>query len=303
MGFNISQLPAYTNEQSTKFMLKSVLGANTISLLTGAGSFMPELKGSEAIQLMDKDVYFQDGSNCGRNPQGGVTFGQAEITAKRIKSNENYCVADLESKYTVEELKAKMKGQVYDDLIFNEVIAEAWAEKAALEVEQMIWLGDTALTGSTTPNLKLIDGFVKRVVAATDKIALPNTGSTITAKLQAIYFAMPVAVRKKEDFRIFISEEMHDKYVAENQAPTLFKDVDTTKLVGTSAKLEPVSGLNETGVVIAARLRNLRAGGDLKNMDLNKWYSQETDSVNLDAKFSLGTQIIYPQEIGYVKIP
>ena len=112
---------------------------------------------------------------------------------------------------------------------------------------------------------------------------------------------MPVAVRKKEDFRIFIPEELHDKYVAENQSPTLFKDVDITKLVGTSAKLEPVSGLNETGVIIAARLRNLRAGGDLKNMDLDKWYSKETDSVNLDAKFSLGTQILYPQEIGYVK--
>ena len=300
MGYNISQLPAYTNEQSTEFMLKSVLDAKTIDLLISAGSFMPELKGSEAIQLMDKDVYFQDGSSCGRNPLGGVSLAQVEITAKRIKSNENYCIAELETKYTVEQLKAKHKGQVYDDLVFNEQIGSAWAEKAAMEIENMVWQGDITLTGST--NLKLIDGFVKRVKNATDKINLSGaTGATVTAKLQAIFRTMPVAVRKKEDFRIFISEEMHDEYVAENTSASLFKDVDTSKLVQTSAKLEVVSGLNETGVVIAARLRNLRAGGDLTNMELDKWYSKETDSVNLDAKFSLGTQITYPQEIGYVK--
>ncbi|MDY0906572.1 hypothetical protein [Pedobacter sp. CFBP9032] len=300
MAFNISGLPAYTDQSSREFMVKSILGAKTLDILASAGSFDPTLKGNKAIQLADSDVYFQKNTGCARNPLGSLILSQVTISAVDIKIDSDWCVRDLETIYAVEDMKAKMKGQNYDDVLFLDTIGEMHASKTAKGLEDLAWQGDVSVTGIT--NLNMADGYIKRIKNSGSYINLSGaTGATVSAKLKAVYNAMPVAVRKAEDFRIFISDEMHDMYVQENQDKNWFKEEDTMKVVGTNAKLEVVSGLNDTGVVIATRLRNLKAGGELEGTTFEKYFSHETKKVYLDSAFSIGFQIVYPQEIGLVK--
>ncbi|WP_316797323.1 hypothetical protein [Pedobacter agri] len=299
MGYNISQLPEYTSEQSREFMLKSILGAQTIDILANAGSFDPTAKGSQAIQLMDVDVYFQDGSTCGRNPMGGATLSQAKLTIHPIKINQNYCVRDLEKTYAVEDLKAKMKGANYDDALFLDTIGNQVADITARDLEKLTWVGDTTLSGTT--NMKYADGFIKQIKAGSYINLSGATGSTVTAKLQKVFAGMPVEVSGAADFRIFIGQDTFNTYVAELSEKNLFTAQVKEELFGTTAKLEVVDGLNGTGHVVATRLRNLRAGGELDAIELEKWYSRETDSVNMDSRFSIGYAVVYPQEIGYTK--
>lgn len=304
MAYNIAGLPAYTDQSSREFMVKSILGAQTLDILASAGSFDPTLKGNKDIQLADSDVYFQPNTGCARNPMGTLTLSRVTISSVPLKIDSDWCVRELETMYAVEDMKAKMKGQNYDDVLFLDTIGELHATKTAKGLEDLTWQGDTTVTGSTAfaNNIKQTDGYIKRIKNSGSYINLSGaTGATLSAKLKAVYNAMPVAVRKADDFRIFISQEMHDTYVQENQDKNWFKEEDTMKVVGTSAKLEVVSGLNDTGYVVATRLRNLRAGGELDGTSFEKYFSHETKKVYLDSAFSIAYQIIYPQEIGMVK--
>lgn len=301
MGYNISGLPAYTSEQSREFMYKSILGSQTIDLLTSAGSFDPTAKGTQAVQLIDVDVYFQDGSTCGRNPMGGATLSQAKLTVNPIKINTNYCVKDLLKTYAVEDMKATMKGTKYDDALFLDTIGNLVASTTARDVEKLTWVGDVTLTGTT--NMKFADGYLKQIKAAPEHINLSGvTGSTVTAKLQKVFAGMPIEVSGAEDFRIFIGKDTFNTYKAELAEKNLFTPQAETELFGTTGKLAVVDGLNGTGEVIGTRMRNLRAGGEMDAIEMEKWYSRETDSVNLDSSFSIGYTIVYPQEIGHAKI-
>lgn len=302
MGYNISQLPNYTDQQSRVFVTKSILEADTIKLLTSAGSFDPTAKGNQAIQLLDTDVYFQDGSACGRNALGGANFSQATLSVKDMKVNQNYCVRDLEKTYAVEDLKAKMKGQVYTDALFLDTIGNLNAEKTSYSLEQILWQGDVNITGST--NLNMIDGLLKSIKSGNTYINLSavTSGATVIEKLQGVFASMPIEVSSKPDFKILIGKDIWNSYQAAIAAKNLFNPNDPKTLWGTDAKLEVVNGLNGTGYVVACRLRNLQAGGEMTNVSFNKHYSYETEQVYLDSRFSLGVVAVYPQEIGLVKI-
>jgi len=301
MGYNISALPNYTDQQSRVFVTKSILEADTIKLLTDAGSFDPTAKGNQAIQLLDTDVYFQDGTACGRNALGGANFSQATLSVKDLKVNQNYCVRDLEKTYAVEDLKAKMKGQVYTDMLFLEDIGNLNATKTSYALEQLIWQGDTTITGTT--NLNMADGLLKSIKGGSYiNLSAVTSGSSVTAKLQGVFAGMPIEVSSKPDFKILIGKDTWNAYQAEIAAKNLFNPNDPKTLWGTDAKLEVVNGLNGTNYVVACRLRNLQAGGEMTNVSFQKHYSFETEQVYLDSRFSLGVVAVYPQEIGLVKI-
>lgn len=304
MAYNISNLPQYTDQQSRTFVTKSILEADTIKLLADNGSFDPTAKGNQAIQLIDTDVFIQDDSACGRNSNGGATLSQATLSVKPLKVNTDYCVKILASTYAVEDMKAKMKGVIYDDALFLDTIGELNSGKVSVEIEKMIWNGDISITGVT--NLNKIDGFLKSIKSGSTYIQLSGvtTGATVTSRLRAANAAMPIEVSNKTDYRLFIGQDTYAKYLSEMADGNYFagvSGVDPFTLWGTIVKLQPVSGLNGTNVIVASRLRNLRAGGEMTDASFEKYYSRETELVYFDTHFSIGAVAVYPQEIGLGK--
>lgn len=294
MGYNISALPDFKTEGKA-FVIKSILESQTIKKLNDAGSFDPTAKGTQTIQLLDSDLVIQDGTNCGFDASGGAILSQAELAVKDLKINEEYCPRDLERVWAKGELKA---GQDYEEIVFMADIADMNSKKAALELEKMVWLGDTSLTGATS--LKQINGFIKQIKAGSYINLSGATGATTIAKLQKVFSSMPIEVTDAEDFRIFIGKDTYNAYVAELAEKNLFNPTTEGTLFGTIAKLEVVSGLNG-GHVVAARYRNLQAGGEMTDVSFDTWYSKDDDNVKLKSRFSLGVVPVYVQEIGYTK--
>jgi hypothetical protein len=298
MGYQISTLPDFKS-QGKGFLINSILEAKTIKLLTDFGSFNPAAKGLSTVQLMDRDVLIQDGAGCGFTPQGGTDLTQATLIVKPLKINEEYCDRDLERIWAVGDLKA---GQEYDTMLFQADIADLTVKKAQMELEKMVWLGDTTLTGSTTAilNLKKIDGFVKQIKAGSYINLSGATGATVTAKLQKVYAQMPIEVSGSADFRIFIGQDLYNQYVAELAEKNLFNPTTESTLFGTVGKLEVVNGLNG-GHVVAARMQSLQGGGEMTDVEYDAWYSKDDEVIKVKSRFSLGVVAVYIPSIGYTK--
>lgn len=300
MAYDVTKLPNYTSQKSEELMTKSILGGQTISILADKGSFNPSAKGSEAINLMSTDTFWQDGSTCGRNELGDTQLSQEVLTVKPIKINGKLCPRALEAKYTVEFMKAKYSGQNYDEALFIDKIGEEASLQIQADLEKAVWQGDTTISG--TSNLKFFNGFLKQLAGKTDLIDINNDGASVLAKLQLAHAAMPVEVTGQEDFRIFIGKDVANQLLAIMAEKNLFHPNVADSLFGTDAKFEVVNGLNSTKKAVFARVRNLRAGGEIGETEMNHWYSQDSDEVKTNVRFSMGTAVIYSSEIGVLDL-
>lgn len=295
MSYNITALPAYTSEQSRKFMLKSILGGQTVDFLVQNGSFDPEAMGNVAIQLIDTDIVWQDGAICKLSELGATNLSQNILSVQPIGLRMALCVRTLTKTFLKEELKT---GEKMTDEVLVNVIGEDVANKNKSEIEKLIWQGDKTLTG--TDNRKWIDGYLKQL--ATGTFALGTLTGTTFEKIRKAYLAMPIAVTEQEDFRIFMGLDTYNAYLAEISDKNVFHQTGEKLLHGTAVKIEVVNGLNGTEKVVFARARNLQSGGDLKNVELDQWYSKDDGDIKLEARFSLGATVIYKQEIGVLNL-
>ena len=302
MAFNSDNLTSYVELKSKEIASKAVGGAKTAALLIQNGAVQTGIKTQAPVLQMNTDIVLQDGSSCGRLASGSTKLSNKMLVVKPIKSNENLCPKDLYGKYYAWALKAGQdpESEGYDNA-FVQAILDQTVEGVASENEKMLWQGDTSLSGST--NLKRIDGLLKQIIAGS-YIDISNSGADIIAKLQQAYLKMPVEVRNKPDFRLFIGEDTYDEYITALANKNIFKSTDDITLFGSRAKLEPIPGLNGTNTIVAARISNLQLGLDLEG-DADKVsfkYSQETEQWYKDVHYVLGIVPIYVEEIGYYHI-
>jgi hypothetical protein len=85
MALNLTGLPDYVNQNSKELITDAVLGAQTVKILQAAGAVQFGIKGEQAVNVLSTSVNLQDGSDCGRNPIGDTTIGQAIIKVKPLK--------------------------------------------------------------------------------------------------------------------------------------------------------------------------------------------------------------------------
>ncbi|GAA4907142.1 hypothetical protein [Mucilaginibacter defluvii] len=312
MAFDVTKLPDYTNQDSTEFITKSILGASTLSILAQSGKLLTNVKGKQAIPISDVDVVLQDNSTDAgeRNAQGGMVIDQVIIEPAEIKSLTNWSNRQLTDKFTVEELKAKFKGQNYDNAAFAEFIGNEQAAAIASINEQALWQGDVNLPGTgATKNLNRFDGFLKKMkVSGATGVAInlsgSTTGATIVDKLKNGFLATKVEVRTQPDFRLFISKADYQLYIAALSEKNLYVPATEKVLFGTDCPMEIVEGLVGTGTVVFTRLRSLYAGTDMDSdaSTATKYFSPETKQLYIDFQYSLGTATAMHNEIFYSKV-
>ena len=81
MAINVASLPAYVEERRLPIISKIILGAKTAELLTLA----TDVKGKTALNLLNTEVVFGDGSTCGWNEAGTSTLSQRYIDPAILK--------------------------------------------------------------------------------------------------------------------------------------------------------------------------------------------------------------------------
>jgi hypothetical protein len=308
MAISAASLANYTKTNEQMLLVESFFSPKTASLM----SKLTGVKSSIQLPRLDDDLIWQTGGTCGLiNASGDTTITARVLTVGRVKVEKQWCIADLEAKYTQLLLSP---GSNYEtlpggiDQAFMEHIMGAQGAKT----EVAIWQSDTT---AWQDGLNKFDGLIKIINAASGVIQAnasaymtPVTSITVTniiAVLQGAYNAIPVEILNKPDLRIFIGTDLSRMYQTALINANLFNYVASTDslgeyfLHGTNVKIVPVDGLNLQNKIYAARTSNLFLGVDAEGEDdeLKVWYSEDYDSVNMRMKFKMGVQIGIPTEI------
>lgn len=307
MGFNVTGLTAYTKTNEQMLVTKSLFSAKSASLF----SKLTGVKSSIQVPILDQAIYLQAGGSCGFNASGDTTISSRNLTIGKIKVNMEWCVKDLETKYTQLLLN---NGAYYESLPgkIEGAMVEQYAGLVGQAIETAIWQGDT---GSADGNLNKFDGLQKIIGAASGVVnanttAYITTVTAITASnvisvFQAIYNAIPVQILDKADLAVFCGVDVMRLYQMALVNANLFhytptQDAQTdTYIHGTNIKIIAVNGLNGTSDLYAGRTSNMFVGVDLESDEdsFKIWYSDDFDLVRFKAEFKYGTQIAIPSEI------
>lgn len=297
MGFNKTSLPTYVEQRRLPFIKKAVLGAQTLrhTLL------QTDIKTSAALNLLNTQVAFQDGSTCGFTPQGTTNLSQRMINTGWIKVNMDWCDKDLLDYWTQYEVRMTVEDH---NLPFEEEFVADIIRHVNAMLEKAIWQGDTA---SEDSNLARFDGFLKILNAAsadTIKATWP-AGASAYEKVQAVAAAIPTAVLAQGNTQIFVGSDMlrqvlqdmvklnYYHYTAGEGASNEYR------LPATDIRVIGVDGLDGTGAVIGGARQNFIFGTDLVNNreDFRLWYSQDSELHKFKMLFNAGAQVAYPDEI------
>lgn len=316
MAFNVSLLADYTEQNEALLVTSSVLGAKTASLIKSAGNVMVGVKSSETINIMDTDAFFQAGGTCGFNASGTTSFTQRVVTVGKIAVMEAICPADLEAKYLQ---KALPTGSMYDSIPFEQEFTEKKAKRIASQLEKAIWQGTTA---SADGNLNKFNGLIKLIADASASIAANAsayisggpvasiTGANVIDVFDAVYKAIPATVVAEDDMVIFCGQDLFRTYtIALKNSQSFNYQIDVKAdsefiLPGTSIKVIAVQGLNGTNKIYALRLSNMFLGTDLLNEEekFELFYAKEADIVRFVAKFKIGVNVAFPDEIAFFSL-
>ena len=310
MAFDVTGLNDYVDENRDGLIGKTVAGAKSTRILDLQTGF----KSAGAINRLDTDVVFQDGSSCGRTPDGTTVLDQRILTVGEIKVEEDLCVKDLNKKYTQHQVKAGSKD---DEVPFESEYTGMKVKKINKASEVAIWQGDTA---SGNANLNRFDGLIKiidaeaTVVTGNTSAATAITSVNIIGLVNDMYAAIPSDLIEAEegdeavsDLAVLMGSDTFRTYVLALAAANLYHyDAKSTNLEimipATNVKAIALGGLTGTDRMFAGRIGTeggFVVGVDLENEEeeYKMWYSQDDDVVKFSVRYKMGTQIKFPEEI------
>jgi hypothetical protein len=308
MAFVVTSLTNYVKTNENILLVKSFFEPKTASYMQK----MTGVKSSGQIPQLTDEMYWQTGGTCGLlNASGDTSITARVLTVGKIKSEKQWCIADLEAKYTQLLLSP---GSQYESLpggidqAFMEYVLGSQMQK----VEQAIWQGDTT---KWQDYLNKFDGLVKIINAASGTTqanaaayitpVTSITAANVLSVVEAVYNAIPVELLDKPDLRVFLGTDISRLYQGALKAANLYHFIPPAnslgeyEIYGTNVKIAPVPGLNSTNAIYALRTSNMFLGTDLENEEeeMRMWYSEDYDTVNLRCKFKMGVQVGITTEI------
>lgn len=307
MALNLAGLSAYTDQNAMDLIKESVLRGRTVDLVQVQGG----IKSSATINRLATTINAAAGA-CGWSPTSSTTLDQRTISVCDIKINETICLNDLENYYTQIQMNP---GSYNTEIPFEQLYAENKKDNIMALVEDLIWKSNSS-TG--TGNLALCDGFKKLFDAGiTASSALFGTystntvtlASTIVTKVDEMIGKIALNTIDADDLHLFMSYADYRIYStalrdlnyfaytgAENQGQD-FSQIHP----GTNVRVIAVRGLNSANRWVLCKASNLYVGTDLLSdaEDFRIFYSQDNDEVRFLAKFKIGVQVAYLEEVVY----
>jgi len=306
--WDVSALPAYTDEQSQDFFLTLLDSSSFLSKL----QLDEGVKGSKEIKLLTADMSLQAYNDCTPTPDGAAVFTGDTLTTKPLYAGIKFCNEDLNDKYTqmlnVLGIRRQNQQMVLEDVLL------AYLEKLMRKkIQDAVLLGDTA---SANPDLVHFDGLVKLidnnadVIDATVSLSGSSTGIDATNGFdfaKAVYNAVPsevfdnqmnvVILTGRQEARAIIDQVYNDKDYASTLDNTDENGVISFTLPTTNITVETVPQLNGLGKMYGFVYNLAFLGTDLESeLDgLDIKYHDYDDELKAEAKFRLGTQIVYGQ--------
>lgn len=287
----VTSLPAYVEEKKIGLIRNAVIGAKSASLF----NLQTGIKGATAINLLNTNVVFGDGSDCGWDDAGTSTLSQRILTPGYPKVNMSFCDKVLLKTYAnyLVKIAAGQKTMPFEEDFIAGVI-----ENVKAKLETMIWTG--SVSGGDA-----FDG-IETVITGTSFVPVTyQSGASVTTIVNATYAAIPSAAFNKGQVVMFMGSDMYRTYIQELIAngnlviTTGLNDVampDSILIPGTNVRVYGVAGLDGTGDVYASYQDNFIYGTDLQGDDekFDFWYSQDNREFRLAIEMAVGVQVAFP---------
>lgn len=286
---DLTLLPDYINEHRDELFVKSTLGAKTLDYV----EIMPNVKYKDAFNYLDSEVVLQDGSECGWNPQGSDVFSQRYIETKAVEVEKEFCWKDFEKKYMNYQLLWEAGRE---KLPFEEKIAQSNMAAIQEAIEDLVWNGDAEIG---------INGFLADAEAVSAATVNFETGTTVSAKVDALVAALPIAMLKKgvniymsyTDFRNYIQEQ---NGACCSNKPIVDAASESIKYFGDSRiTLVPVLGLEGADAMAASTADGLVYATDVEGSDraYRMWFDEKEEKFMFRVLFRAGTGIKMIDEV------
>lgn len=299
MALDLGTMTKYTDEMSGALIKEAVLTGRTVDMVTVQGG----VKHSATVNRLSSALQAQAGA-CGWNAAGTTTLDQRAIEVSAIKINEPICLNTLEEYYTSTMMNP---GSYNEEIPFEQIFAENKRDAVKALIEDLIWKGDKSLTSG---NLQYADGFVKLLDAEavlTGSYTIATFADDIIDKVDEAIAQLPEAVLDLDDIVVMMSYADYRTYSkavrnnnfyhysgAESQG-----DMFSQFHPGTNVKVVATKGLSGTNRFVLTPASNLIVGTDLLNdaEDFRIFYSQDNDEVRFLAKFKVGVQVAFIENV------
>lgn len=295
MATTLNVITAYTENHKDELLVKASLDARTVKYV----EVMPNVKFKDALNYLDSEVAFQDGSVCGWNPGGSDTFSEKTIETKAVKVEKEWCWKDFEKSAQNYQL---MWEAGRETLPFEEKIANSNLGKIQEGLEDIIWYGDVSLG---------IKGFYSAITvdesASTINVSGATSADTIVEKVDKLVAAIPQRALKK-GANVFMSYANLRNYILGLNAtccanrPIQDAAVDEFAYIGDSrVKLVAVNGIKDD-FMVAASVDALVYATDIENSEnrYRMWFDEGTEKFKMRVLFRAGTALKYADEIAYI---
>ena len=284
-GFDISALPAYTDQQSLTLISKVVLKTDLLDYVDLRSGFT---SGTVSINLVDADLPVS-ALSCGWTSDGEVTYSQVPVTIESLQSKTEMCVEDLRSVYQSAFMNA---GTGNDFIPFEEVIAESYTDKLRKYNEGFLINGFGTTTGLkaqiTSANGAQLQG------------GTPAAWDATNAFEQALdlYDAIDESVKDRDDLIMCVSPDAYRALVRALVAQNLyhFNSVEGNEVMilpGTNCKVVKSSGLVGSNYKFAGPGKMILAATGLTDeLDTFRFfYDEAADVMKFRAAWRLGVGV------------
>ena len=284
-GFDISALPAYTDQLSLDLISKAVLKTDLLDYVDLRSGFT---SGTVAINLVDADLPVS-ALSCGWTSDGEVTYSQVNVTIESLQSKTEMCIEDLRSVYQSAFMNA---GTGNDFIPFEEVISESYADKLRKYNEGFLINGFGATTGLkaqiTSANGAQLQGGVPAAWTATNAVE----------QALDLYDAIAEEVKDRDDLIMVVSPDAYRALVRGLVASNLFhydsvSGNDVVMLPGTNITVIKSSGLVGSDYKFAGPGKMILAATGLTDEldNFRFFYDEASDVMKFRAAWRLGVGV------------
>lgn len=284
-GFDISALPAYTDQLSLDIISKAVLKTDLLDYVDLRSGFT---SGTVAINLVDADLPVS-ALSCGWTSDGEVTYTQVNVTIESLQSKTEMCVEDLRSVYQSAFMNA---GTGNDFIPFEEVISESYADKLRKYNEGFLINGFGSTTGLkaqiTSANGAQLQGGTPAAWTATNAVE----------QALDLYDAIAEEVKDRDDLIMVVSPDAYRALVRGLVASNLYhydsvSGNDVVILPGTNVTVVKSSGLVGSDYKFAGPGKMILAATGLTDEldNFRFFYDEASDVMKFRAAWRLGVGV------------
>ena len=286
-GFDISALPAYTDQLSLDLISKVVLKTDLLDYVDLRSGFT---SGTVSINLVDADLPVS-ALSCGWTSDGEVTYTQVPVIIESLQSKTEMCVEDLRSVYQSAFMNA---GTGNDFIPFESVISESYADKLRKYNEGFL------INGSAGGAMTGLKGQITSANGANLQSGVPAAWTATNAFSQALdlYDAIAESVKDRDDLIMVVSPDSYRALVRALVAQNLYhfnsvEGNDIMILPGTNCTIVKSSGLVGSDNKFAGPGKMILAATGLTDEldNFRFFYDEAADVMKFRASWRLGVGV------------